>query len=252
MSPDNNKPEPVLNPSSNNVVKHIGIIMDGNRRFSRKLMAKPWKGHEWGARKIEDVLKWCREYNIKELTLYAFSVQNFNRPKEEFNYLMDLFRREFDRLISESDDADKQIRKYRIRVNVIGRLWMFPEDIQERMKLIMEKTKENKKYILNFAMAYGGREEVVDAAKKIALAVKQGKLDIDQINEETFSRNLYFNDEPDLIIRTGGEKRTSNFLIWQSYYSEWFFVDKMWPEFSKKDFVMAIEDFKKRERRFGR
>jgi len=231
----------------NEVPKHIGIIMDGNRRFSKRLMIKPWKGHEWGAKKIEKLLDWSQEYKVKELTLYAFSVQNFNRPKEEFDFLMDIFRENFDKLRD-----DERLMKNKIRVNVIGRLHMFPSDIQKRMENIMKKTKDNDKYIINFAMAYGGREEVIDAAKKIAEQVKTGTLDIDDINEKTFQKNLYMADEPDLIIRTGAVHRTSNFLAFQSAYSEYFFVDKMWPDFEKEDFVMAVEDYKKRHRRFGR
>ncbi|MAG07982.1 di-trans,poly-cis-decaprenylcistransferase [Candidatus Woesearchaeota archaeon] len=229
------------------VPRHIAIIMDGNRRFSRKLMLKPWKGHEWGAKKIEDVLNWCKEYNITELTLYAFSVENFNRPKKEFDFLMKLFKDNFDKL-----KDDKRIYENEIRINILGRIWMFPKDVQEKMQQIMEKTKNHKKYTVNFAMAYGGRSEVVDAAKKIAEKVKEGKLDINQINEDTFSKNLYFDHEPDLIIRTGGEKRTSNFLAWQGAYSEYFFIEKVWPEFEKEDFVMAINEYSKRQRRFGK
>lgn len=235
-----------MKPTNSKVPKHIGIILDGNRRFAKRLMMKPWKGHEWGAKKIEKLLEWCKELDIKELTLYAFSVENFNRTKEEFNYLMDLFRKEFDKY-----KEHPKIHENKIRINVIGRTWMFPKDIQEKMHNIIEKTKNYNNYIINFAMAYGGRQEVVDAVKKIAEQVKNNKLDVEQINEETFSKNLYFNDEPDLIIRTGGEKRTSNFLIWQSHYSEWFFLEKHWPEFEKEDLIEAIEDYKKRNRRFG-
>jgi len=231
----------------NEVPKHIGIIMDGNRRLAKRLMVKPWKGHEWGAQKIEKLFDWCLEYQIKELTLYAFSVQNFNRPKKEFDYLMNIFRENFDKL-----QEDKRIMKNGIKFNVIGRIWMFPNDIQDKMNAIMEKTQNNKKYIVNFAMAYGGREEVIDATKKIAEQVKAGTLDIKDINEEIFKNNLYMADEPDLIIRTGAVKRTSNFLAFQSAYSEYFFVEKMWPEFEKEDLAAAIKDYKARHRRFGR
>lgn len=231
----------------NKVPKHIAIILDGNRRFSKRLMIKPWKGHEWGAKKVEKLLEWCNELGIKELTLYSFSVQNFNRPKKEFDYLMNLFKTEFEKF-----KDDPRIHENKIRINVIGRIWMFPKDLQEKMHEIMEKTKHYNDHIINFAMAYGGREEVIDAVKKISEQIKKGELDIDQINEETFSRNLYIKDEPDLIIRTGGEKRTSNFLIWQSHYSEWIFLEKMWPEFEKQDLIQAIEDYSNRRRRFGR
>ena len=229
------------------VPKHIGIILDGNRRFSKKLMMKPWMGHEWGARKVEKLLDWCRELDVKELTLYCFSVQNFNRPKLEFEYLMNLFRKEFDRF-----KDDKRVHENKIRINIIGRLYLFPKDIQEKAKDIMDMTKEYNNYVLNLAFGYGGREEVIDATVKIAKQVKDGTLNIEDINEKTFSKNLYFESEPDLIIRTGGEKRTSNFLLWQSHYSEWVFLEKTWPEFDKEDLKVAIEDFNKRERRFGK
>jgi len=233
--------------SDSKVPKHIGIILDGNRRLARRLMVKPWKGHDWGAKKVEDLLNWCKEFDIKELTLYAFSIENFDRPKDEFNYLMNLFRKEFSRL-----KDDKRIHDNKIRINVIGRIWMFPNDVQESMREVMERTKNYSDYVINFAMAYGGRTEVIDATRKVAEMVKNGKINVEDINEEVFSKNLYFNDEPDLIIRTGGEKRTSNFLIYQGAYSEWIFLDKMWPEFEKEDLINCIEEYGKRDRRFGR
>ena len=229
------------------VPKHIAVILDGNRRFSKRLMMKPWKGHEWGAKKVEALLDWCQELGIKELTLYVFSVENFSRPKEEFDYLMDLFRKEFDRILN-----DNKVDKNRIRITFIGRISMFPKDIQEKMHKLMARTKTYDSYLVNFAMGYGGRAEVVDATRRIAEQVKSGTLDIEKINDEVFEQNLYIKDEPDLIIRTGGDQRTSNFLIWQSNYSEWFFLEKMWPEFEKEDLVNVIEEFKNRERRFGK
>ncbi len=230
------------------VPKHIGIIMDGNRRFSKRLMMKPWKGHEWGAEKVKKVLEWCRDFEIKELTLYSFSYQNFNRPKEEFDHLMNIFIQNFRELNEKSD----KLSENGIKINVIGRIWLFPEELQEEIKKIMDNTKENSEYIINFAMAYGGQEEIVDAAKKIAEKVKEGELEIDRINKEIFSENLYMNHEPDIIIRTGGERRSSNFLPFQSAYSEWFYVEKMWPEFEKEDFAEIIESFSMRKRRFGK
>lgn len=230
-----------------NVPKHIGIIMDGNRRFSKRLMMKPWKGHEWGAKKVQKLMEWCREFGVKELTLYTFSVQNFNRPEDEFNHLMKLFKENFDKL-----KDDSRIEEYGIRINVIGRLWMFPEDVQERLNAIMEATKDNTGYTINFAMAYGGQEEIIDATKKIAEAVKDGRLAIDDINKELFSDNLYNGDEPEIVIRTGGERRSSNFLSFQTAYSEWFYLEKMWPEFEKEDFVEVLESYSDRQRRFGK
>lgn len=233
--------------SNSKVPKHIGIILDGNRRLAKRLMVKPWKGHDWGAKKVEKLLEWCKEFDIRQLTLYAFSIENFDRPKKEFDYLMNLFKKEFTRL-----KDDKRIHDNKIRINVVGRIWMFPKDVQESMKKIMEKTKDYNDYVINFAMAYGGRAEVVDATRKIAEMVKNGKLNVEDINEDVFSKNLYFNDDPDLIIRTGGEKRTSNFLIYQGAYSEWIFLEKTWPEFEKEDLVNAIKEYGARERRFGR
>lgn len=148
--------------NENNVPKHIGIILDGNRRLARRLMMKPWKGHEWGAEKVEKLLGWAAELGIRELTLYSLSVENFNRPKEEFDYLMKIFRDAFNRIRN-----DKRIHKNKIRINVIGRVWMLPEDVQEKIHDIMDATKDYNDYIVNFAMAYGGRQEVVDAAKRL-------------------------------------------------------------------------------------
>jgi tritrans,polycis-undecaprenyl-diphosphate synthase [geranylgeranyl-diphosphate specific] len=238
-----------MNPSSSpqKVPRHVAIVLDGNRRFSRKLMMKPWMGHEWGAKKTEQLLDWCKDLKIKELTLYAFSAENFNRPKKEFDFLMELFIKEFTKLLK-----DSRVKKYSIKINFIGRIYLFPKDIQRLMKELMDYTKNNKGYTLNLAMAYGGRQEVIDAVRKMAIQIKKGKLNLDNINEETFSKNLYMVDEPDLIIRTGGEKRTSNFLIWQANYSEWIFLEKFWPEFEKEDLELCLEEYSRRKRRFGR
>ncbi|MFC2135632.1 polyprenyl diphosphate synthase [Bacteroidota bacterium] len=236
-----------MKPSDNKVPKHIGIILDGNRRFAKKLMLKPWKGHEWGAQKVEKLLDWTQELGVKEITLYAFSMQNLNRPKEEFDFLMELFRKEFSKM-----EKDERLDKEGIRINFLGRIHLFPEDIYESCKRIMEKTKNHKTSVVNFAMAYGGREEVIDAVMKLGQDIKKGIVDVNEINEEIFENYLYSPDEPDLIIRTGGEKRTSNFLIWQSNYSEWFFLEKTWPEFEKEDLIKVIDEYSQRERRFGK
>jgi tritrans,polycis-undecaprenyl-diphosphate synthase [geranylgeranyl-diphosphate specific] len=230
-----------------NVLNHVGLILDGNRRFSKKLMKEPWKGHDYGAKKIEQLLDWSNELGIKELTLYCFSIENFNRPKIEFDYLMDLFRKEIPNLIS-----DKRIFENKIKVNFIGRINLFPKDIYDNMLKVMEKTKSHNNFKLNFAMAYGGRAEIIDAVKKISCDVKNGKISCNQINEDIFKKYLYIESEPDLIIRTSGEKRISGFLLWQGSYSELCFCDKLWPEFEKEDFIKAIEDYKKRDRRFGK
>jgi tritrans,polycis-undecaprenyl-diphosphate synthase [geranylgeranyl-diphosphate specific] len=139
-----------------------------------------------------------------------------------------------------------------VRINIIGRTQLLPASLQQTIKELMELTKNNTKRMVNFALAYGGREEVIDAVTNIAKQVKEGKLDIDAINEESFSENLYSKGEPDLIIRTGGDKRTSNFLPWQSIYSEWFFLDKFWPEFEEADLLAVVEEYGQRERRHGK
>ena len=195
--------------------------------------------------KIEKLLEWCKELGVKEITLYCFSIENFNRPKNEFNYLMNLFKEEFTKL-----KDDPRIKD--IKVNFIGRLNMFPKNVRDSMNVLIENTKSNKPYTINFAMAYGGRAEVIDATRKIAEQVKNGKLDVDKINEEVFEKNLYTASEPDLIIRTSGEKRTSGFLIYQGAYAELIFIDKMWPEFEKEDFINAIKEYSNRQRRFGK
>lgn len=222
--------------------------MDGNRRFAKKLMMKPWKGHEWGKKKVEHVLKWCSQLGVKEVTFYALSIQNLDRPKKEFDYLMNLFTEAFVSL----KNRINELQEKGIRITAIGRLHLLPKKLQQATSEIMERTKNNKKMLVNFAIAYGGREEVIDAVHKIGKAITKGKLDVQRLNEEVFAKYLYTKDEPDLIIRTGGEQRTSNFLPWQSIYSEWFFLDKYWPELEEKDLIAVVHEYNQRERRFGR
>ncbi len=227
--------------------RHIAIILDGNRRFAKRLMLEPWKGHEYGREKVEKLVDWCHDLDIKELTLYSFSIQNFNRPKEEFNYIMDLMRDAFKKFLT-----DKRIEKYGIKINIIGRYHLFPKDVVTALENVQKKTKKNSTFIINFALAYGGREEITDAVKALAKKIKSGKISPENITEKHIHTHLQLTSEPDLIIRTGGEKRTSNFLPWQSHYSEWFFVDKAWPEFEKSDLIAILKEFEARERRFGK
>ena len=227
------------------VPKRIAIVLDGNRRYAKKLGLRPWKGHEFGVKKLEQLLEWCRDLGVKELTLYSFSTENFRRAKKEKDFLFNIFKREFSNM-----RYKESIFKNKVRVNVIGRIWMFPRQIRESMEEIMEKTRKHDKFIVNFAMAYGGRQEIVDAFKKIIKNSK--KLKPSQINENLIASNLYLKGEPDLVIRPSGEIRTSNFLTWQSVYSEWIFINKLWPEFTKRDLIKCIEEYNKRERRFGR
>ncbi|MBI3036571.1 di-trans,poly-cis-decaprenylcistransferase [Candidatus Woesearchaeota archaeon] len=241
----------LVNNASNPNPSHVAIILDGNRRFAKKLMLKPWMGHQWGKKKVEKLLGWCTELGIKELTLYAFSVENFNRPKEEFGYIMKLFREACEQLRTDKRLQEKG-NKLGIRVKFLGRLEMFPEGVRKLMRELMEKTAKNSGFIVNFCMAYGGRQEIADAAKRMVADAQAGKVSAADINDETFKRYLYMPDDPDLIIRTGGEKRLSGFLLYQSSYSELFFLEKMWPEFEKEDLLQVIDEYKQRHRRFGK
>jgi len=220
-------------------VRHLGIILDGNRRFSKRLMLEPWKGHEYGAEKMEKLFEWIKELGIKELTLYCFSLENFKRPKKEFDFLMKLFKKEFSKLKS-----DKRVHEDKIKIRFIGKTELFDAELQKIIKELEEATKSYNSYLINFALGYGGRQEIVEAVKKLIESKEE-------INEKNLTKNLWLKSEPDLIIRTGGEKRTSNFLPWQSAYSEWVFLDKTWPEFTKQDLIYCINEFSKRERRFG-
>lgn len=226
---------------------HIGIILDGNRRFAKRLMRKPWEGHKLGFEKVKKLLNWCVKQKIKEVTLYCFSMQNFNRPKQEFDYLMKQFVSAFNEVAE-----DEGVHENKIKIKTIGRTELLPQNVQDSIKHAEEVTKDYDQYKLNIAIAYGGREEIVDAVKRIGRLIEDGKITDKEIDEALVQKNLYTGDEPDLIIRTGGERRTSNFLLWQSNYSEWIFLEKMWPEFEEEDLIQCIEDYQERERRFGK
>lgn len=232
------------------VPKHIGVILDGNRRFAKRLMVNPWKGHEWGAEKFRNFMQWCFEAGMEEITAYVFSIQNFDRPKEEFEYIMKVFKKECDELLKPEKLAD--LKEKGIRIRFIGRQWMLPKDLQELQNKVMDATKENAPRRVNFAMAYGGREEIIDAVQKIALEAKEGKIDPAKIDEKEVGRHLWLDSAPDVILRTGGDQRTSNFLPWQATYAELIFIDKFWPEIEKEDVTAVIQEFQNRERRFGR
>ncbi|MBI2135213.1 di-trans,poly-cis-decaprenylcistransferase [Candidatus Woesearchaeota archaeon] len=225
--------------------EHIAIILDGNRRYARKQGLEAWKGHSFGAKKVEDLLEWCRDLGIKELTLYSFSVDNFKRPEKEKMAIFELFKKNFENL-----EKDERLMKNGIKVNFIGRIGMFPKDIQEKMHSLMEKTRKNGKFKVNFAMAYSGKAEITDSIKRIIQKINDK--DINDINEDLIKNNLYLSSEPDIFIRPGGEKRMSDFLLWQSAYAEIFFISKLWPEFTKEDLIKIIGEFKQRERRFGK
>jgi len=226
--------------------RHIALIPDGNRRLAKRLMEQPWKGHEWGIQKLYNVLDWCREIGIKTITVYSLSLENLaKRPKDELNFLFLLARREMEKILS---DPSHQVNKRRIRMIFFGRLDLLPLNLQKSISRVMEKTKAYKNYTVNFAMAYGGRQEILAAVNTLSATAK-GK----HITEGMFKKSLLTNGygDPDLVIRTGGEKRLSNFLPYQTVYSELAFLDTFWPELTKKEFVRVIRDFSSRQRRFG-
>ncbi len=229
--------------------QHIGFIMDGNRRFARHLMKQALFGHESGARKIEDVFDWCYEVGTKYITIYALSIENLDRPKKEFNFLMNLFEKEFLGVVK-----NKKIHERRVKINIIGRPDLLPKKVQDAMAKAVLATEQYDGLFLNIAVAYGGRQEILDAAAKIAQLVQSGEIKPDEITENVFRKNLYINEtpDPDLIIRTSGEQRTSGFLLWQGAYAEYYFSKKCWPEFQKEEFLSAIADFNSRQRRFGK
>jgi tritrans,polycis-undecaprenyl-diphosphate synthase [geranylgeranyl-diphosphate specific] len=228
--------------------RHVAIIMDGNRRFAQELGLSSEAGHVMGSKKIEDVLDWCYSLEIPVLTIYAFSTENFKRSTDEVQTLMRLFKDELAKA-----KQDSRIHQYQVRIRIFGRLEALPDELQQAAHEIMDLTKDYTKYSFNIALAYGGREEIINAIKLIATDVKDGKIDVPEISQDTVSSHLYTNGipDPDLILRTSGEERVSNFLLWQLAYSELYFSDVYWPAFQKRDFLEAIQTYQTRKRRFG-
>jgi len=229
--------------------KHVAIIMDGNRRFAKELGLSVEAGHIFGKDKIEEVLDWCLAIGIRVLTVYAFSTENFQRSKREIKTLMMLFKEEL-----EQAKTDSRIHQHKIRIRIFGHLELLPQDIQQSAQYIMDMTKSYKKYHLNIALAYGGREEIIQAIQRIASDVKKRKLKIHNISQKTVSSYLYTTGlpDPDLILRTSGEERVSNFLLWQLAYSELYFSDVYWPALQKREFLRAIKTYQNRKQRFGK
>jgi len=239
----------IENIKQNQVPEHVAIIMDGNRRFATELGLSPNVGHLFGRDKLEEVLEWCFELEIKNLTVYAFSTENFDRDIGEVQTLMDLCKEELKKA-----SKDSRIHKNQVKIRVFGRLESLPKDISQSAQYVMDATKDYDKYSFNIAIAYGGREEIIQAIQKIAGDVKEGNLKIDDIKEPIVSKYLYTNGipDPDIILRTSGEERISNFLLWQLAYSELYFSDVYWPAFQKRDFLKAIMTCQQRKRRFGK
>ncbi len=231
--------------------EHIAIVLDGNRRWALSRSLNPSMGHYIGADKTENMLRWCLDLDVKTMTLYVFSTENFQRPQEEVEELMRLFEEKLQEVLK-----NEEIHKHRVRIKAIGRLNLLPEKLQEMIKMVEEATKDYDGHFLNLAIAYGGRAEIVDAAKEIAQNVREGQVAPENIDEELFERYLYTSylpkQDPDLIIRTSGEERLSGFLLYQSAYSELCFLDVYWPEFRRIDLLRAIRTYQKRKRKFGR
>ena len=231
------------------VPHHVGIIMDGNRRFARLLgLEDVSMGHVAGQERLENVLDWCLELGIKVLTVYAFSTENFQRATPERELLMELFEHNFRKMA-----VDERVHRNKIRVRCIGDLDLLPGAVREAAEHVMDVTRGFDGYAFNVAIAYGGRAEIVEAVKAIARDVKAGHLAASDITDRTISERLYTGDlpDPDFIIRTSGEERVSNFLLWQMAYAELYFCDVNWPELDRMEFLRAIFEYQRRKRRYG-
>lgn len=227
-------------------MQHIAIIMDGNGRWAKERGLPRAEGHRAGAESVREVMNACKELDIKYLTLYAFSSENWNRPEAEIEALMALLDHFLD---EKAEELDKQ----NVRLQAIGQIQRLPQSTRDRLTRIQEHTKDNDSMTLVLALSYGAREEIAAAARSIAEAAVAGKISPEEITPELFSQHLYTADipDPDLLIRTSGEMRISNFLLWQISYSEIIIVKKMWPDFRQGDLFAAVEEYKTRHRRFG-
>jgi undecaprenyl diphosphate synthase len=227
--------------------EHVAIIMDGNGRWAQKQGKIRHFGHETGVLSIKDIVEGCADIGIKYLTVYAFSTENWNRPIEEVNALMEL-------LISTINQETPTLTKNNIRLNAIGDIASLPQKCIDDLKSAMDKTAGNTRCTLTLALSYSAKWEILNAAKKLAKQIEEGKITLEGINEENFAAELTTVNMPDpeLMIRTSGEHRISNFLLWQMAYTEFYFTDTLWPDFRQEQLFEAIVDYQKRERRFGK
>jgi undecaprenyl diphosphate synthase len=230
-----------------NLPIHVAVIMDGNGRWAKKRLLNRIKGHEKGSESVRTVVRTCREIGIRILTLYAFSTENWQRPQSEIVALMALLKKF---LISER----KEMLENNIRLNAIGQIDQLPEDVRWELQHSMKLTEKNDGLILNLALSYGGRAEIVKAVKEIAQHIKTGRIDADSITPDLISKHLYTGTmpDPDLLIRTSGEMRISNFLLWQIAYTEICVTDTLWPDFGKDELLQILKNYQQRERRFGK
>ncbi len=229
-----------------NIPQHIAIIMDGNRRWAKEKGKQTSEGHKAGAENLEDIAKFCNKIGVKYLTVYAFSTENWKRSEQEVSALMILLRNYLKKF-------SKSANKENIRIKILGNIDVLDDGLKKSIKDTIENTKHCTGLTLNIAFNYGGRDEITRAMQKIATRVINNEINVEDINEELISENLYTenNPDPDLLIRPGGELRTSNFLPWQLVYSEFYFTEKYWPDFDHGDLLEAIETFNKRNRKFG-
>ena len=229
-----------------NMPKHIAIIMDGNRRWARAQGKSASYGHKQGAKTLEKIVRYANQIGLEYITVYAFSTENWKRAEEEVNALMVLLQ-------SYLDDYSKRADSENIRVKILGDITALSQGMQKSILNCMERTKNNTGVTFNIALNYGGRDEIIKAVKSIAQKIESGDTKIDDIDERMISNNLYTagQPDPDLVIRTSGEQRLSNFLPWQSVYSEFLFINKNWPDFTEEDLDNAIIEYQKRTRKFG-
>ncbi len=228
------------------IPRHVAIIMDGNGRWARRRGLPRYYGHKVGVESVREAIRTAVDFGIEYLTLYAFSNENWKRPGKEVNMIMSIFRQVLEREVS-------KLHRQGVRIVVMGRISDLSDDLQQRVRNAMELTKDNTRLKLYLAISYGGRAEIVDAVKKIADLAAQHKLQPHDITEETFRKFLYQPElpDPDLLIRTSGEMRISNFLLWQIAYTELYVTKTLWPDFRRDEFIRALEDYASRERRFG-
>ena len=231
---------------NDNLPKHIAIILDGNRRWAKSKGKPASFGHKTGADTLEKIVRYANKIGIKYLTAYVFSTENWKRSQEEVSALMMILQNYL-------DDFGKRADLENIKINIIGNPNRLSEKMQKSINNCMERTKNNTGIVFNIALNYGGRDEILKAVRKIANEVKENNLNPDEITENTIQENLYTKNQPDpdLVIRTSGEMRLSNFLLWQIAYSEFLFVQKNWPDFNEQDLDKAIEEYQKRTRKFG-
>ena len=242
MSPNNNTSKIITTP----LPRHIGIIMDGNGRWAKNRGLLRSNGHVRGAEVFKNITLYCSKIGIKFLTVYAFSTENWSRPKIEVDFLINLFKKQLSKAL-------KDFSRENVKVNFLGDISTFPSSLVSLINDVKKASENNTGMVLNVALNYGGRSEILNAAKNLVKEVLAGNLDESRISLKDFENNLYTQSQPDpdIIIRTGGEIRTSNFLIWQSAYSEYFFTKTLWPDFTKEDLNNIIDEFSKSKRRFG-